>query len=62
MRKKLRLSRDNKMLAGVCGGLGNFFDWDPTIIRLLFAITFILIGVESLIIYIIFWAITPSNY
>ena len=32
--KKLYRSKDNAMLAGVCGGLGEFFGIDPTLIRL----------------------------
>ena len=34
--KQLYRSRDDRMIAGVCGGLGDYFDIDPTIIRLLF--------------------------
>ena len=33
--KKLYRSRDNRVLCGVCGGIGEFLDVDPTIIRLL---------------------------
>lgn len=36
--KKLYRSRRNQMIAGVCGGLGEFFHIDPTIIRLVWAI------------------------
>ena len=36
--KKLYRSRNNRMLCGVCGGLGEFFGIDPTIVRLLVAI------------------------
>ena len=32
--KRLYRSRENAMLAGVCGGIGEFFDIDPTIVRL----------------------------
>ena len=32
--KKLYSSRENAMLAGVCGGIGEFFDIDPTLVRL----------------------------
>lgn len=32
--KKLYRSRENAMLAGVCGGIGEFFDIDPTLVRL----------------------------
>ena len=34
--KKLYRSRENRMLGGVCGGLGEYFDIDPTLVRLLF--------------------------
>ena len=32
--KKLYRSKDNAMLAGVCGGIGEFFEIDPTLVRL----------------------------
>ena len=38
MNKKLYKSNTNKMICGVCGGLGEFFSIDPTIIRLIWAI------------------------
>ena len=36
MAAKLRKSRTNKMLAGVCGGIGEYLGWDPTIVRIIF--------------------------
>ena len=36
--KRLYRSRENAMLAGVCGGIGEFFDIDPTIVRLAWVI------------------------
>ena len=38
MNKKLYRSITNKMICGVCGGIGEYFDIDPTIIRLLWAV------------------------
>lgn len=41
--KKLYRSRDERMIAGVCGGIGEYFDLDPTLVRLgfvLFSIPF----------------------
>ena len=38
MDKKLYRSNINKMLCGVCGGLGEYFNIDPTIVRLIWAI------------------------
>ncbi|MEG0214982.1 MAG: PspC domain-containing protein [Hungatella sp.] len=37
-KKRLYRSDRNKMLCGVCGGIGEYFDIDPTLIRLLWAI------------------------
>ena len=34
--KKLYRSRDNRVLGGICGGLGEYFDIDPTLVRVLF--------------------------
>ena len=36
--KRLYRSRENKMLCGVCGGLGEYFNVDATLIRLLFVL------------------------
>lgn len=36
--KRLEKSNSNKMICGVCGGIGNYFNMDPTIIRLLMII------------------------
>ncbi|MBQ5315707.1 MAG: PspC domain-containing protein, partial [Oscillospiraceae bacterium] len=35
MMKKLYCSRKNKMICGVCGGIGEFINLDPTIVRLI---------------------------
>lgn len=60
MEKKLYRSRTNYMIAGVCGGLGEYFGIDPTIIRLGFALT-LLLGGASLLVYLIAWIIVPLN-
>lgn len=57
--KKLYRSRKNRIIAGVCGGLSDFFNIDATWVRLLF-ILFFLLGGCSLLIYIIMWLIVPS--
>lgn len=38
MNRKLYRSNDNKMLCGVCGGIGEYLNIDPTLIRLLWAV------------------------
>lgn len=52
--KKLYRSRDNRMLAGVCGGVGEFINVDPTIVRLVWAVScFWFIGIVAYIIALI---------
>ena len=58
--KKLKKSVNNKMLAGVCGGIGEYFGIDPTIVRLLWVIACFALGC-GLLAYIICALIIPSD-
>lgn len=51
---------DNKKIAGVCGGLGEYFDIDPTIIRAAFLIGALGFGV-GIFPYLILWLVMPSR-
>ena len=57
-RKHLYRSRSDRMLAGVCGGLGVYYDVDPTVIRLLFVFFALFVGF-SVLLYIILLFIIP---
>ena len=57
--KKLYRSRTDKMIAGVCGGLGKYLSVDPTLIRLTFVLL-LLFGIGSgLLVYFIMMLIVP---
>jgi len=59
--KKLFRSTKNRMVAGVCGGIGDYFSVDPTVIRLAWVIfTLISMGV-GIIAYIMAWIIIPEE-
>lgn len=60
MEKKLYLSRENKKLAGVCGGIGEYLEVDPTIIRLLWVAAFF-VGGLGIIAYIIVAFVIPHR-
>ena len=60
MRKFVR-SKSNRKLAGICGGLGNYFDTDPLLWRLLFVLLFFIPATPMLILYIITTLITKSE-
>lgn len=57
-RRRLYRNPNDKMLGGVCSGLANYFDIDTVIVRLVFAILFLTMGVGVLA-YIIAWIIIP---
>lgn len=60
--KRLYLSTTDKKLAGVCGGLGEYFEADPTIIRLATAVIAIITGVIPMLIgYLVAWLIIPRR-
>jgi phage shock protein C len=56
--KRLYRSRDERWLAGICGGLGSYFGLDPTLIRALFVLLGLVVG-GGLLLYIILWIIIP---
>ncbi len=59
--KRLYRSRVNRMLGGVCGGLGEFFVIDPTVIRLLFVLALILGHVFVLLVYLVMLIVVPED-
>lgn len=59
--KRLYLSKKNKKLAGVCGGIGEYFDVDPTLVRLLW-IVFTLVSLGTgILVYILAWLVIPER-
>jgi phage shock protein C len=62
MRKALRRSRSNRMIAGVVGGLANYWSVDPTLARVIFVIASILSAAfPGTIVYIILWLVIPEG-
>jgi phage shock protein C len=56
-----RLRRQNGVIAGVCGGLGAFFDISPIWFRILFLLLLLPGGLPGLIPYIILWIVVPPR-
>ena len=60
MKKRLTRSKKDRMIAGVCGGIAEYFDIDPTLVRLaLVLIT--LMGGAGILAYIVAWIIMPEK-
>jgi phage shock protein C len=58
--RKLYRSRTDRKLAGVCGGLAQYFNTDATLIRVLFVVLTVLGGAGPLI-YLAMWIIIPNE-
>ena len=60
-KKTLRRSRSNRMLAGVCGGLAEFFGISSFWFRLGMLIAFVPGGVPGILLYLLLWLMIPSE-
>lgn len=58
---RLRRSQNDRVVAGVCGGLGEFFGLSPVWFRVAFLISLIPGGVPGLLLYVVMWMIIPSD-
>jgi phage shock protein C len=58
--RKLYRSKTNRQIAGVCGGLAEYFNLDATLIRVLFVVLAVL-GGSGLILYVAMWIIVPKE-
>ena len=58
----LHRSRRYRMIAGVCGGIAEWLDWSPTLVRILFVLISILSAAfPGIIVYIILWVVMPEK-
>jgi phage shock protein C len=60
MQRRLHRSRTEKMIAGVCGGLAEYLDMDPTLVRLVWVLVALLAG-TGILLYFIMWVIVPLD-
>jgi phage shock protein C len=60
VQKRLRRSRNERVIAGVCGGLGEYFGLDPVILRILWLVLVLAYG-TGVIAYIICWIAMPER-
>jgi phage shock protein C len=59
--KRLYRSKKDRILGGVCAGLGEHLDVDPTVIRLIWAVVSVLSIGTGVVIYILAWIIIPEE-
>ena len=60
--KKLLRSRTDRWLAGICGGIADYFDVDSALVRLIYLLlTFFSAGFPGLMIYLVLWLVMPKD-
>ena len=59
--KQLRRPTDDRIIAGVCSGLGRYFKVDPVLIRVLFAVLAVLTWGTALLAYPLMWFVMPEH-
>lgn len=61
MNKKLQRSSTDSMLGGVCGGLANYFDFDPTLVRVAYVLLSVCTAFSGVLAYILLMIIMPKE-
>ena len=59
--RKLTRSKKNRIVAGICSGFANYFDMDPTVVRVLWVVLSFLGFGTGVLLYLIFWIIIPEK-
>lgn len=61
MTKRLQRSRAERMIAGVCGGVAEYFELDPTLVRLIWVAVSLMAG-AGILLYLIMWVVMPLEH
>jgi len=60
--KRLKRSNKERMIAGVCGGIAEYFNMDPTMVRLIYvAVSIFSVAFPGILVYLILWAVMPRS-
>lgn len=59
--KRLFRSRNDRMISGLCAGLGKYIGMDPTVVRLLFALSAVFLFPAPIIVYLVMMFIIPEE-
>lgn len=58
--RRLYRSRRHRMIAGVCGGIAEYFGWDPTLVRVAFLVSLLIPGPQA-VFYLVAWVVIPDE-
>ncbi len=54
-------STSNRMIAGVCGGIAEYFNWDPSMVRIVYSLLTLFTAFAGGIVYVILWIVVPQR-
>jgi phage shock protein C len=60
MNRRLYRSRTDSVLGGVCGGIADYLDVDPSIVRIIWAVLGIVTGGVFVVLYVVMWIVVPE--
>ncbi len=60
-KRKMERPRKERMLSGVCAAIANYFGWDPTLVRIVYALLTVFTAFSGIIIYFILLLIIPEE-
>lgn len=62
LQRPFRRSRTERMVAGVCGGIARWLDWDPTLVRVLYVLLSVFSAAfPGILAYVVLWVIIPEE-
>lgn len=60
MEKKKLMRSNNRMIAGVCSGVADYFGWDITLVRIIYVLLTFFTAFSGGIVYLILWLVMPE--
>jgi len=58
----LHRSTRNAMIGGVCGGIAEWLDWDPTLVRILYVLgSVVSVAFPGILVYVVLWILMPRS-
>jgi len=62
MSKQLRRSRDDRIVAGVCGGIARWLGWDPTVVRVIYVVgSMVSVAFPGILAYVVLYLVMPEE-
>lgn len=60
MEKRKLMRSNNRMIAGVCSGIADYFGWDITLVRIVYVLATFFTAFSGGIVYLILWVVMPE--